>query len=112
MQSLTSASGFEDYYAGILKELKIDDIVQLLSALPYRKALEDCARADALLLFQAASCNHQIPAKAYEYLRLGKPVLALTPVVGDTAKLLEEVGGATLLISRTKKKSIEAILRS
>jgi glycosyltransferase involved in cell wall biosynthesis len=91
------ASGSEGYYAAMLKELKIDDIVRLLPALPYRKALEDCAAADALLLFQAESCNHQIPAKAYEYLRLGKPIFALTPGGGDTARLLEEVGGATIV---------------
>jgi glycosyltransferase involved in cell wall biosynthesis len=105
------ASGFEDYYAGILKELKIDDIVRLLPALPYRKTLEDCARADALLLFQAASCNHQIPAKAYEYLRLGKPILALTPVGGDTAKLLEEVGGATIVDLAQEEEIYQAIPR-
>ena len=56
-----------------------------------------CADADALLLFQAASCNHQIPAKVYEYLRLQKPILALTPHEGDTAALLDEVGGATVV---------------
>ena len=105
------ASGFEDYYAAILKELNIDDIVRLLPALPYRKALEDCARADALLLFQAGSCNHQIPAKAYEYLRLGKPILALTPVVGDTAKLLEEVGGATIVDLAQEEEIYQAIPR-
>lgn len=90
------ASGSENYYGTLLKELGIDTIVRLLPPLSHRKALEDCASADALLLFQAASCNHQIPAKAYEYLRLGKPVFALTPREGDTAKLLEEVGGATI----------------
>jgi glycosyltransferase involved in cell wall biosynthesis len=105
------ASGSEDYYAAMLKELKIDDVVRLLPALPYRKALEDCARADAFLLFQAESCNHQIPAKAYEYLRLGKPILALTPVGGDTAKLLEEVGGATIVDLAQEDEIYRAIPR-
>jgi len=91
------ASGSENYYATLLRQLDIDDIVRLLPAVRHRQALEDCASADALLLFQAASCNHQIPAKAYEYLRLRKPTLALTPVEGDTAKLLMEVGGATIV---------------
>jgi len=91
------ASGSENYYAAVLKELCIDDTVRLLPAVSHRQALEDCARADGLLLFQAASCNHQIPAKAYEYLRLGKPVLALTPIEGDTAKLFLEIGGATIV---------------
>lgn len=91
------ASGSEDYYAAMIARYNIGDIVQLLPALPYRKALQDCADSDALLLFQAASCNHQIPAKVYEYLRLRKPILALTPREGDTAAVLVEAGGATIV---------------
>jgi len=91
------ASGSERYYAEMIKQLGVDDIVRLLPALSHQKALQECADADALLLFQAASCNHQIPAKVYEYLRLRKPILALTPHEGDTAALLDEVGGATVV---------------
>ncbi|MGH8064865.1 MAG: glycosyltransferase [Candidatus Entotheonellia bacterium] len=91
------AAGSESYYSGMLKELAIDDLVHLLPALPHRQALQDCADADGLLLFQAASCNHQIPAKVYEYLRLRKPILALTDATGDTAALLRETGGATIV---------------
>jgi glycosyltransferase involved in cell wall biosynthesis len=91
------ASGSENFYASMLKELRIEDIVRLLPALPYRQALQDCAQSDAFLLFQAASCNHQIPAKVYEYLRLRKPILALTPRQGDTGSLLMETGGATIV---------------
>lgn len=91
------ASGSEDYYKCLLNELDISDIVRLLPALPYRKMLEDCSDADGLLLIQAASCNHQIPAKAYEYLRLGKAILGLTPKEGDTGLLLAESGGATVV---------------
>ena len=53
--------------------------------------------ADGLLLLQGASCNHQIPAKAYEYLRAQKPILALTADAGDTAALLRGTGGATIV---------------
>jgi hypothetical protein len=52
---------------------------------------------DAQLLLQASNCNHQIPAKVYEYLRIGKPILALTDARGDTAGLLRETGGATVV---------------
>jgi glycosyltransferase involved in cell wall biosynthesis len=91
------ASGSEGYYSTLLKELEIEDLIHLLPPLPYTQALQECAAADALLLFQAASCNHQIPAKVYEYLRLGKPILALTSHQGDTAALLRETGGATIV---------------
>jgi len=103
------ASGAESYYASLLSQLTIGDIVKLLPAVPHREALQECADADGLLLFQAASCNHQIPAKVYEYLRLGKPVLALTPIEGDTAKLLLEVGGATIVDLADEERIYHAI---
>ncbi len=91
------ASGSESYYSSLIHELGIGDLVYLLPAISHRAAIADCSQADALLLFQAASCNHQIPGKVYEYLRLSKPILALTPHQGDTAGVLKETGGATVV---------------
>jgi glycosyltransferase involved in cell wall biosynthesis len=91
------ASGSENLYSSLLQQSNIQDIVNLLPSLPHRAALEDIAQADGLLLFQAASCNHQIPAKVYEYLRVGRPILALTSAKGDTAALLTALGGATIV---------------
>jgi glycosyltransferase involved in cell wall biosynthesis len=99
------ASSSEDYYSRIIRELGIDDLVYLLPALPYQQALQDCSKADGLLLFQGASCNHQIPAKVYEYLRLQKPIFSLTADNGDTAALLRESGGATI-VELTNEKAI------
>jgi glycosyl transferase family 4 len=91
------ASGSEDRYLRVLRQLDIDGFVHLLPHLPYRQSLEECVSADGLLLMQGASCNHQIPAKAYEYLRAQKPILALTADQGDTAALLRRTGGATIV---------------
>jgi len=93
------ASGSESMYAEIIRAEGIDNLVHLLPSLPYRDALQDSTLADGLLVFQAACCNHQIPAKVFEYLRLAKPILALTSHAGDTAELLRETGGATIVDS-------------
>ncbi len=93
------ASGYESAYAEMLQREGLENTVRLLPALPYREALQDAANADGLLLFQAACCNHQIPAKVFEYLRLAKPILALTSHDGDTAALLRQTGGATIVDS-------------
>jgi glycosyltransferase involved in cell wall biosynthesis len=90
------ASGSESLYQTLIDELSISDILHLKPHVPYQQVLKECSDASALLLFQAANCDHQIPAKAYEYLRLRKPILALTSDSGDTAALLREVGGATI----------------
>jgi glycosyltransferase involved in cell wall biosynthesis len=91
------AAGDEEYFGKLLSEFHIEDLVLLSPPLPYQQALQEAASADALLLFQGVSCNHQIPAKAYEYLRLRRPILALTTHEGDTAALLRDVGGATIV---------------
>ena len=87
------APGFQGEYAKTIQELGLGDLVKLLPRIPYKEALEEYLSSDALLLMQAANCEHQIPAKTYEYFRLGKPILALTSETGDTAALLREVAG-------------------
>jgi glycosyltransferase involved in cell wall biosynthesis len=96
-QIVFRAPGSEDLYRRLLAERDIEDLILLKPHMPYRQALQECAGADGLLLFQAADCDKQIPAKAYEYLRIGKPILALTTHTGDTAALLREIGGATIV---------------
>ena len=91
------ASGSESYYTRMIKNKNIEDIVHLLPALPYHDALKDAINSDALLIFQDKSCDHQIPAKVYEYLRLRKPILALTSYSGDTAQLLKSSKSAWIM---------------
>jgi hypothetical protein len=68
--------------------LGLKDIVQLAPTISYRDALREMLQADGLLLFQASMCNHQIPAKLYEYLRAGRPIFTLTDPTGNTASSL------------------------
>lgn len=79
LQSLAHAHGAQDF-------------IELRPAIPYREALAEMMAVDALLVMQASNCNAQIPAKIYEYLRAGKPVLGLTDLAGDTAGVLREAG--------------------
>jgi hypothetical protein len=86
------ATGHDELYRAELAALGIESVVALEPALPYRAALREMLDADGLLLFQGADCNHQIPAKVYEYLRARRPILGLTDASGDTARLLESAG--------------------
>lgn len=86
------ATGHDAVYRPMIDAAGIADIVELQPGIPYEAALAEMLSADGLLLFQAANCNHQIPAKLYEYLRARRPVLALTDPVGDTAKSLAGAG--------------------
>jgi hypothetical protein len=91
------ASGLEPAYASEIKRLDIGRFVTLEPPVSNRDALNEQARADALLLFQGARFNQQIPAKMYEYLRIGRPILALVDDAGDTAEVLRNVGGARIM---------------
>ena len=91
------ASGNETEFQKYVDHLEIDDIVHFLPALPYRASLQDAAEADAFVVLQGACCDHQVPAKVYEYLRMRTPILALTTHAGDTGTLLGDTGGATII---------------
>ena len=84
------ATGHDDVITEALKLHRIEDLVLLKQNIEHRQALREICEADGLLLLQASNCNHQIPAKLYEYMRAGRPLLALTDSGGDTAKLIQE----------------------
>lgn len=86
------ASGFDETFRPTIQALGLADVVRLEPALPYRDALREMLESGALLLFQAKVCNEQIPAKAYEYLAAGRPILGLADPEGDTGRLLARFG--------------------
>jgi hypothetical protein len=67
-------------------------LIEVVPPIPYRDALDEMVRADALLVLQASNCNEQIPAKVYEYLRACRPIIGLTDERGDTAGVLRAAG--------------------
>lgn len=92
LQVVLRATGSDGLYQPMITELGIGDIVRLEPVIAYRDALREMLRADALLLFQGSVCNHQIPAKIYEYYRAGKPIFALVDPAGISASMLRDVG--------------------
>jgi len=86
------ATGHDSVFQPMLQQRAIDDLVSLVPGVSYNEALQEMLTVDGLLLFQAANCNHQVPAKLYEYFRAAKPVFALTDKTGNTAETLREAG--------------------
>lgn len=66
------------------------DVVDVAPPIPYKEAIAEMLGADLLLVFQGRHFNSQIPAKIYEYIRAGKPVMGLLDHSGDTATKLKE----------------------
>lgn len=103
------ASGSDARYRNMIDERKIGDIVSLEPAIDYVSALEEMLTVDGLLILQAANCNAQVPAKIYEYFRAGRPIVALTDPVGDTAETLRHAG-AGLVAPLDSAAGIAAVL--
>jgi glycosyltransferase involved in cell wall biosynthesis len=75
-------------FAGVVGRLGLAGVVEVAPRVDHRAALARMARAAALLVLQASDDTRSlIPAKAFEYLRIGRPVLALT-LEGATADVL------------------------
>lgn len=110
LRVILRASGYEEQYRQLIHQQNIDDIVFLDSPVSYEQALREMIDVDGLLLFQGYTSNPAIPAKAYEYLRAGKPILALVDDQGETAHLLRKVG-AGLIAPMQDIDQIEKALR-
>lgn len=91
------ASGHDGDFRAELGTLGLQDLVSLEAPLAYGDALAAMAASDILLLFQGPTCDSQIPAKLYEYLRIGKPILALATAAGETGRLTVASGGGEVV---------------
>jgi glycosyltransferase involved in cell wall biosynthesis len=69
----------------------VEDCVNILGPRSRQETLRRICQSDLLLLL-AEKFVIQIPGKTYEYLRAGRPILALTPE-GALANLLRKIGG-------------------
>ncbi len=110
LRIILRATGHDEAYRKIITDLCIADIIELAPGIDYRAALKEMMLADGLLIFQASNCNHQIPAKLYEYFRARKPILALTDKAGDTAVTLKFAGVGSIAPLDNVQKIRESIL--
>ncbi len=78
-------------YANHMKKLNIDDLIIFKKTISYKESLQEMMMADCLLIIQGTLFNNQIPSKAYEYIRVGKPIIALTAEGGATDELMAKV---------------------
>jgi hypothetical protein len=86
------ASGRDRFVLDAARKFGVDSLVSVKPTISYSEALTEMLESDSLLILQSASCSNQIPAKAYEYLRCRKPIIALTNLESDTGRLLRNYG--------------------
>lgn len=68
----------------------LEDVVHIRGHVPYAESLRIMGEADVLLLVDQAGRLRGVPAKLYEYLGAGRPVLAMIEPDSDTSWVLGE----------------------
>ena len=86
------ASKADSMLASLAEKYDVLPSIELLPPLAYKDALAEMQAADGLLILQASSCNQQIPAKFYEYLRARRPLIVLSDPCGDTVAVARNAG--------------------
>ena len=92
----------------LLRTMDLEDVVDFLPRVPREQSLQAMMDASALLLLQP---NHTVavPAKLYEYLAAGRPILAIA--TGETATLVEQSGVGVCEEANDEGAILRALLR-
>lgn len=90
--------GADETVRALSGSLGLDDVIRVRERVPYLEALREMCAASALLLLQGDEFRHAVPAKAYEYLRSGRPIVALTTPDGESAQLLRPFPGVFIAL--------------
>jgi hypothetical protein len=97
---LLIGSKTDNYQQRLIDDAGISDLVTIKSQVDHKSALALLTQVNGLLLIQGKIFNAQIPSKIYEYLATPLPIIALTSVEGDTAKLLNGFSGCSVVESK------------
>jgi hypothetical protein len=95
----------------LLRSRGWDDFVGMQGQRPYQETLGAMDDADILVLFDSPGRRIGVPAKLYEYLGAGRPVLALAEPDGDTATILRDSGALHRIASPKNAPQIQQALR-
>jgi glycosyltransferase involved in cell wall biosynthesis len=101
--------------AGARREVdcgEFGDAVRLHSQAPHATAIAAMRSSDALLLVANTTPGAEatVPGKLFEYLAVGRPVLAIAPPASSTADVLHATGGGWLA-NASSADSIASVLR-
>jgi glycosyltransferase involved in cell wall biosynthesis len=92
-------TGLPEDMHDLVRELDLEGVVHDVGYLSKADSLAQCERADVLLIVVNATqpiSAGVVPAKTYEYMALGRHILALLPVPGDASDILKTFEGATV----------------
>jgi glycosyltransferase involved in cell wall biosynthesis len=88
----------------------LEGVVSLSGQMPYARSLWEMVRVDVLLLMDSPGRRAGVPAKLYEYIGAGRPILALAESDSDVAWVLRESGTPYRIASPRDPEAIRRAL--
>jgi glycosyltransferase involved in cell wall biosynthesis len=92
-----------------VRELRLENVVEFVSQMPRRAVLQEMMNASALLIVQPVT-TVSVPAKLYEYMAAGRPVLALAEPGGETARVVTRSGAGVVVPSHDEDAIARALV--
>ena len=94
---------------GVARDLGLEKAVEFVSHLPRHDCLKEMLEASALLIVQPVT-TVSIPAKLYEYMAAGRPILALAEPGGETAELVARSGAGYAVLAEDEAAIEDALV--
>lgn len=93
-----------------IEQSGIESMIKIVPQLSHKEALQQMNESDALILvINSSSPSGTLTSKVFEYLRIGKPILAMIPAFGEAAELLAE-SKQNYICAMESRSSIKACL--
>jgi glycosyltransferase involved in cell wall biosynthesis len=87
-----------------IKNYNLETFTEYIGFLPYRKMLEELSNADYLLV--CASEKRHLPGKLFEYIRIGKPIIAFGNDNAEVKQILDETKSGWLFSYNEELKGL------
>jgi glycosyltransferase involved in cell wall biosynthesis len=85
---------FDRKFRPLVEEFGLNDVVKIEKGVSYLESLYLLKKANVLLLLEAPDevASVFLPSKLVDYIGVGKPILAITPGQGPTARIIRKAG--------------------
>ena len=95
-----------------IKKNNIEKFVEIIPYIPHNQVVEEQLKSHVLLLFVNNTPNAKgvLTGKLFEYLASGRPVLAVGPEDGDSAKIISETDSGIVVDFDDKEKMKSVIM--
>jgi glycosyltransferase involved in cell wall biosynthesis len=93
----------------LVNELGLGAVVDFITHVPRRAALQEMVDASALLIIQPGTAV-SVPAKLYEYMAAGPAILALTDPEGETGRTVRDHWGGVVVGASDEAAIEEAVI--